>query len=89
MSNQQTYQERFARKVPFLTRSIAEGATYQEIASVLGVSVARVGQLEATAMERFRRCWEMIEAGTPVDDAIEACKGRNGRPRKKREGRRP
>lgn len=76
------YRERFGRTTPYLTRELADGASYAECAQVLGVSVARVGQLEHTGLARLRRCLDLIESGTSVDDAIAACRGRAGRPRK-------
>jgi hypothetical protein len=77
-----TYHERFGRSTPYLTRELADGASYAECAQALGVSVARVGQLEHTGLARLRRCLELIETGTSVDDAIAVCRGRVGRPRK-------
>lgn len=62
-------------------RQLAE-RTYDEVASALGMSVARVGQIERSGMARLRECFALIESGVAIDDAIERCKGRVGRPRK-------
>lgn len=79
------HERRFGRKQgPFLTRTLDVEASYDEVAAALGISVARVGQLESTGLERLRRCLEMVESGVPIDTAIEVCRGRTGRPRKDR-----
>ncbi len=79
------YRRRYGHKrIPFLTRGLAEGASYDEVAAALGISVARVGQIESTGLERMRRCFELIDSGVPVDVAVEVCRGRVGRPRKDR-----
>lgn len=62
-------------------RDLAE-RTYEEVGNALNISVARVGQLEESGLARLRQCLTMIESGTPLDEAVEACKGRVGRPRK-------
>jgi hypothetical protein len=67
-----TYHARFGRSAPYLTRELADGASYAECAQALG----------HTGLARLRRCLELIESGTSVDDAIAACRGRVGRPRK-------
>jgi hypothetical protein len=79
------HQRRFVQNRPrFLTRTLDVEASYDEVAAAMGISVARVGQLEITGLERMRRCFAMIESGVPVDAAVEACRGQNGRPRKDR-----
>lgn len=79
------HQRRYGpRRVPYLTRYLDVERSYDEVATALGISVARVGQLESTGLQRLRRCFEMIESGVPIDTAVEACRGRIGRPRKDR-----
>lgn len=65
----------------YLTQAYAE-RTYAEVAEALGMTVARVGQLERAALLRMRRCLDLIEGGLDVDAAIIACRGKPGRPRK-------
>jgi hypothetical protein len=79
------YRHRYGpKRDPFLTRTLDVEASYDEVAAAMGISVARVGQLECTGLQRLRRCFEMIAAGVPIDTAVEACRGRIGRPRKDR-----
>lgn len=55
---------------------------YHVVAKRMGISVARVGQLEESGLARLRQCFALIDQGVAVDRAIAACKGTNGRPRK-------
>jgi hypothetical protein len=74
------YQARFGHKaLPFVR--LTDGASHAEIATVLGISRARVAQLECSGLERLRRCLELIEAGVSVDAAVMACRRTSGRPR--------
>jgi uncharacterized coiled-coil protein SlyX len=68
------YAGRQPKKTPYVTRGLAQ-RSYKQVAAAMGLSVARVGQLEESGLTRLRRCFEMIEAGTAVDVAIEACRG--------------
>lgn len=64
-----------------IERGVAD-RTYEEVARALRISVARVGQIERAAFARMRHCFELIESGVAVDEAVERSKGRIGRPRK-------
>jgi hypothetical protein len=73
--------DRYGVVIPRFTRWLCEGhgATHKEIAKELGVTVARVGQIEASALRRLRRCLGLIELGVEMDDAIRYCRSTNGR----------
>lgn len=73
-----SHRSKFALRVE---RHLAE-RTYEEVASALGMSVARVGQIERSGLARLQACFELIEQGIAIDAAVEQCKGRVGRPRK-------
>ena len=75
---ERSHRNKFALRVD---RHLAE-RTYEEVANALGMSVARVGQIERSALARLQACLELIEQGIAIDAAIERCKGRDGRPRK-------
>lgn len=64
---------------PFLSRSLEPEMTTERIAQALGMSRARVSQIERSGLDRLRRCFNMIENGFPVDVAVQSCKG-NTRP---------
>lgn len=66
-------------KHPFLSRSLDPEMTQEEIAAALGMSRARVSQIERSGLERLERCKRMIDRGFPIDVAVQSCKG-NTRP---------
>jgi threonine dehydratase len=76
------YRKRTGVSTPYLTRQIDVDRSYEQVAAAMGISVARVGQLEFNALDRMRRCFALIDEGMAVDAAVELCKGKSGRPRK-------
>jgi hypothetical protein len=74
------YRKRTGVSTPYLTRQIDVEHSYEQVAQDLGISVARVGQLEFNALDRMRRCFALIDEGMPVDAAVAACKGQGWAP---------
>jgi len=81
------YARRYGGTVPWIVKGLRPVVTYEEVASELGISKERVHQIERTALKRLRRCLELIGAGMPIDEAVELCRGKNGRPRKDSQAR--
>ena len=59
-----------------MTRGLEPEASQDEIAIALGVSRARVAQIEVRALDRLRRCFALIEGGVKVDVAVDMCRGK-------------
>lgn len=72
-----------ASLIPYVRWTQGDGPSLDQCATALGMSTARAGQLERTGLARLRRCFQLIEEGMPVDAAVEQCRGRVGRPRKR------